>query len=211
MNINYNKTFSMPILYLCILTDIVFVALNVLYELHPAVTDPALQIAQDRGYSEIFQYIKEFWIAGTLMFFAWRRRSALYLAWSGLFFYLLLDDSLRIHENWSKAPYFPSLFGLNSHASGEIIIAAAVGISFLGLIAIAYRSAPPFERTVSKFLTWLLFSLAFLGVFIDGLHSIIQVTLLDPIFTTLEDGGEMLVMSLTLSFILLLTERVRQI
>jgi hypothetical protein len=57
---------------------------------------------QERGYSEIFQYIKEYWIALLLGALAVRQRSVLYLGWSLLFFYLLLDDSLTIPGNISE-------------------------------------------------------------------------------------------------------------
>ncbi|MEL6354935.1 MAG: hypothetical protein AAFR58_24795, partial [Cyanobacteria bacterium J06627_28] len=186
--------------------------LNLLYEFHPGITDTALKITQDRGYAEVFQYIKEFWISGTLALVFFRTRSLLFLGWSALFFYLLLDDSLRIHENWSKAPYFPSLFGLGSNASGELLISLGIGLFFLLWIAAAYRKTrDASSKAVSKSLTWMLFLLGFVGIFIDALHILVQVPLLDPILTVIEDGGEMIVMSLILSFVLLLPQQIRRI
>ncbi|MEO0771177.1 MAG: hypothetical protein AAFY72_17435 [Cyanobacteria bacterium J06649_4] len=208
----HKRIFSFQILYLCLVTDIAFVALNMLYEFHPSITDSALKITQDRGYAEVFQYIKEFWIAGTLALIFFRTRSLLFLGWSALFFYLLLDDSLRIHENWSKAPYFPALFGLGSNASGELIISLCVGLFFLIWIAAAYKNTRNgASKAASKALIWMLFLLGFAGVFIDAVHIIVQIPFLDPILTVLEDGGEMLVMSLILSFVLLLPQQIKRI
>jgi len=201
------KNLSVQILYLCVAADIVFIGLNVLYELIPAVSDPSLQITLDRGYAEVFQYVKTFWIAGILATMAFRTRSLLYGVWVGLFTYLLLDDSLRIHENWSKASYFPSLFGINSHASGEFIISTSIGLFFLFLIAVTYRSGDFLARSSSRILTIMLLLLGFVGVFIDTFHSVVQVGLLDPVLTTLEDGGEMVLMSVMLSFVFLLPKR----
>ncbi|NEP17146.1 MAG: hypothetical protein F6J97_09590, partial [Leptolyngbya sp. SIO4C1] len=142
----FNKIFSTQILWLCIVTDLTFIILNVVYELSNAIADPALKISEDRGYAEVFQYVKEFWIVEVLVLLAFRSHSLLYLAWSGFFSYLLLDDSLRIHETWSKILPFPNLFGLNRHASGELIISLTAGFIFLFLIAVAYRSGDAFAK-----------------------------------------------------------------
>jgi len=195
------------ILYLCIATDIAFIGLNVLYEMSAVVNDAALKITEDRGYAEVFQYIKEFWIAGLLLTLALRTYSLLYFAWSLLFSYVLLDDALRIHETLSKVIRFPSLLGLNRRASGEIIIFGVIGLCFLILVAVTYRLGSPLARSASRFLAVMVLALGFTGVFIDGLHIVVQVELLDPIFTILEDGGEMIIMSLTLSFVLLLSAK----
>jgi len=203
------QALSAQVLYLCVAADIVFIGLNVLYEFVPAIDDPSLQITLDRGYAEVFQYVKTFWISGILATAAFKSRSVLYGVWASFFTYLLLDDSLRIHENWSKAPYFPSLFGINSHASGEFIISVSIGLIFLTLIAVTYRSGDALARAVSRFLVWMILLLGFVGVFIDGFHTVVQVGLLDPVLTTLEDGGEMVIVSVILSFVFLLPKRIK--
>src|SRR3712207_8517062 len=48
-------------------------------------------------YTTLFRS-KEYWIALLLGLFTIQKRSILYLGWCLLFFYLLLDDSLGIHE-----------------------------------------------------------------------------------------------------------------
>ncbi|NEP18282.1 MAG: hypothetical protein F6J97_15485, partial [Leptolyngbya sp. SIO4C1] len=105
----------------------------------------------------------------------------------------------------------PNLFGLNRHASGELIISLTAGFIFLFLIAVAYRSGDAFAKRISKVLIGMVFALGFLGILVDSLHFVIKIELLQPILTIIEDGGEMVVMSLVLSFILLLPERMRDI
>ena len=212
MNNELQKFFSTPILYLCIATDIAFIILHGLYKLNDKFSDELLKISTDRGYAEVFQYIKEYWIVCILIVLAFKTRSFLYLVWSGLFAYLLLDDSLAIHETWGLAmsEFFslPPLFGLNPHDLGEIAISLIIGCSFLMLIAITYRLGDSFARRTSKFLIYMLFALGFVGIIMDSLHVMIKIQWLKPILTTIEDGGEMIVMSLILAFVLLLPERV---
>ncbi len=214
-NLQLEKLFSIQILFLCIITDITFIALHGLYEFNDSVSDYLLNMTVDRGYAEVFQYIKEYWIVGILLLIAFKNRSLLFLIWSGLFTYVLLDDALVIHETWglamSKALSFPAVLGLNPHDLGEIAISAIFGFSFLGLIAINYRLANYFERRTSKYLIYMLFSLGLVGIVADSLHVMNNFSLLNPILTVIEDGGEMIVMSFILAFVLLLPGKSKKI
>ena len=200
---------SAQLLYLCVVADIVFIGLHILYEFIPVIDDPALKITLDRGYAEVFQYVKMFWIASILSVVAFRSRSLLYWVWVGFFSYLLLDDSLRIHENWSKADYFPSLFGIHPHASGELIISGSIGVIFLSLIAATYRSGDRLAKSVSQVLVMMLILLGILGVLIDAFNSMVEVGIFNPLLATLEDGGEMIVISFILAFVFCLPQRLQ--
>ena len=211
MNKDIHKLFSTPILYLCIATDISFIILHGVYKLNDKVSDEFLKISTDRGYAEVFQYIKEYWIICILILLAFKTRSLLYAVWSGLFIYLLLDDSLAIHETWGLAMSeffsFPPLFGLKTNDLGEIAISLIIGCGFLILIAITYRLGDSFARRTSKFLIFMLFALGFVGIITDSLHVMVKIELLKLFLTIIEDGGEMIVMSIILAFVLLLPER----
>jgi len=86
-----------PLLLLLLNADFVFIAVHVwLWTKGNVPWDQ-----RDGSNPEKLQYVK--WLTSTL-FCAWafaRQRDALYLAWAALFFYLLLDDSLELHETIS--------------------------------------------------------------------------------------------------------------
>src|SRR3712207_1869945 len=79
------------LLLLLISADALFIALHLLHMSAGVPSDPNFSITKERGFGEIFQYVKEYWI---VVIFAWlflRNFEFLYLAWSLLFGYILLD------------------------------------------------------------------------------------------------------------------------
>jgi hypothetical protein len=83
-----------------LITDFSFITLHLLFRYTYFSTDLGLALEVDRGFSEVFQYIKEYWIALALGFLALRSQSALYGVLATLFFYLLLDDAAKLHEKF---------------------------------------------------------------------------------------------------------------
>ena len=82
-------------------------------------------VLPDGGYAEIFQYMKELAVVLMLSFFYWRRKAFIYLGWGILFLFLLLDDSLQIHENLgetaSKLINITYLGGIRGQDIGEMV------------------------------------------------------------------------------------------
>ena len=85
-------------LLLLLTADTIFIILHIIHTYTDYLGNSNFSIQKDRGYAEIFQYIKEFCIALLLLYLAIKRRNLLYLSWSALFGYVLLDDFLKIHE-----------------------------------------------------------------------------------------------------------------
>jgi hypothetical protein len=54
----------------------------------------------------------------------------------------------------------------------------------------------------------MLFALAVFGIVVDMMHVAINSPTLDPILILLEDGGELIVMSVIASFVFFLSERI---
>ena len=86
------------ILYLFIIVDVVFICLHIVCRKTDLISDPLFLLTTDRGYSEVFQYIKIFWIVLLIGSAAVRARASLYLLWTIIFSYLLFDDLLMLHE-----------------------------------------------------------------------------------------------------------------
>jgi hypothetical protein len=186
-------------------TDIGFIFLHLIYSYSDFISNDIFSLEKDRGYSEIFQYVKEYWSALLLGLLAIQSRSLLYLSWSVLFFYLLLDDSVQIHENLgvliSSKFSFPAIFNLRAVDLGELAVFALVSLFFLIAIGINYRLGDRLSREVSKSLIILLFALAVFGVVLDMLHVVFSTPFLDPLLILVEDGGELIIMSLIVCFV----------
>lgn len=195
------------LLILLLATDIVFILIHIAYLLTLKFSGSAnalLSIETDGGYGEIFQYIKEFWIVLILGFFAIKQRSVLFLGWSLLFTFLLLDDSLRVHEQlgllFSEKVNF-TILGIRARGVGEFVVSAGMGLLLFGMIAGAYRVGKPSERKISKRLIVLLLGLALSGILVDLLHVAITLPVINPALGILEDGAEHGIMSVITSFV----------
>lgn len=206
---------STKLLYLLLATDIIFIILHIIYTytgLIPTIdVYTPLSLDIDRGYSEIFQYIKEYWIALILILLGLQKRSLLYLSWSLLFFYLLLDDSIQIHEKLGliigNRLTLSSKFGLRPQDFGEFAVSAAIGLFFLIIIATTYRFSDSQPKQASRYLIAMLFILAFFGIFVDMLDMAIATPIIKSWLATIEDGGELICMSFITGFVFLLPER----
>lgn len=211
MKLDLNN-WSTRILCLFLATDLGFIGLHLIHLYSGFAENPSFSIETDRGYAEIFQYLKEYWIALVLGFLALRKHSATYLGWSLLFFYILLDDSLQIHENLGyglsrKLSFLPN-FNLRPEDFGELIISGCVGLFFLIFIGTAYRFSDRLSRKISRYLIRMLLALALCGIVFDIMHVALNFRILRTIIALLEDGGELIVMSVIASFVFFLPERI---
>lgn len=182
---------------LFVAADLVFIALHIAHKLwYP--TWLFLAITHDGGYGEMFQYLKQFWIALMLASAAMRWRDRLLWCWSAAFGYLLLDNALSLHERagaWlANQGQVAEQFDVPARALGELVFFALIGI--IGCVAFAVAVAGDTKRfTLPNRVLLLLFAvLVFFGVGVDLLHSFAQARGW-PGCGVIEDGGEMLAMS----------------
>lgn len=195
---------STAILIVLLAIDLVFIAVSIAFDLG-YVQDKRLAIYTDRGFAEFFQYGKFLWIALAFFIMLILQRQLIYGVGSFLFAFLLLDDSQEIHENvagWivrSLGKYHGNMpfLGLRNQDLGELLFAAALGTTVIGLGILAYRKGSPAARRVCIHLLVAILALAFVGVFIDMIAIMVeeQFLWLDIVMVTLEDGGEMVVVS----------------
>ncbi|MCU0550174.1 MAG: hypothetical protein MUC48_12560 [Leptolyngbya sp. Prado105] len=213
-----SNSWAVKLFWLLFLTDLGFITIHILVSivsLGKQYTIPDLQlylVEKDRGFPEFFQYMKQYWCLLLLGFIAFKQRSWLYASWMLLFFYLLADDALSIHEKLgaflSEALGFVSMFRLRSVDFGELLVSGVAGAILFSCIGLAYRFGDRSFRQASKKLLILFLALAVFGVVIDMVH-IMAPKRLDRFFGLLEDGGEMIVMSAITAFIFALSEKVR--
>ena len=173
-----------------------------------SIRSPAFELTRDLGLPESYQYVKEFWIVILLFWFIYKTKTYQFVSWAFLYAYLLADDMLKIHEDMSS--YLITKLGFISEQRlfqefryqdiGEFSISSLAGIFFLIIILFSYYKANQEQRKIFRQMTGLFLALVFFGVFIDMIDQLIpstapklEVFLVD----TIEDGGEMLVMSIT--------------
>ncbi len=193
------------LLFLLLLADFVFILLHCLYVYTDLLGTSLYSLSRDRGYAEFFQFTKELWIAVLFLILAVRQRRGLYYVFSLLFLYFLVDDSFEFHESFGEflADIFNLLpaLGLRAVDLGELLVSAAFGLLFLLLIVILYLLSDTFSRRVGLNIIALVIILAFFGIAFDMFEIIIAQPEIERIFVILEEGGELLVMSVITWFV----------
>jgi hypothetical protein len=177
------------------------------YSTHEKLTS----LSQDNSYGERFQYLKFGAIALLLYLSSKVKKSILLGGWALIFLMLLVDDAISVHERLGArlAQWFSisDMYNLRSVDYGEIIVFLMLGAIAAGILTITSRiDRTPLSLQISKALLLFLVGLAFFGGIMDMLHSVAQETSElsqreNIIFGIVEDGGEMIIVSLTLWFV----------
>ena len=166
---------------------------------------PWFSIERDLGPPEFYQYTKEAWIAVLLFSVSLKTNVRGYRLWGLLFLFLMFDDAWKIHENLgnfiaSGLSFVPvSYLNLRARDFGELASAALTAIVFLPPLILNYVRGSSLYKKRNLPLLLLLGALAFFGVFVDILDRMMELG-------RIEDGGEMVVMSLIAGYVFWLRE-----
>lgn len=220
-NLNFPKK-SINILLLFLSADLFFVLLHLvhkaarLFDMFTTIRNDVFNIYYDLTLAESFQYIKEYWI---IVLFAWlifKKKNTFYTGWALLFIYLLFDDMLGFHG--SLATFFLEKFGISSahvlfgemryQDFGELGVSVFFGVIFLSLIAVSYFRGGKEVRTTFHYLIGGLLLIVFFGVVNDFANRIFDEDtnqIMFEISRLIEDGGEMLGMSVMCWYVFTLT------
>jgi len=216
---------STKLLILFICADLFFIILHIVYFFYDprGIMESKWSIEKDGGLAEAYQYVKEFWIVLMFIWIALRSSRISLLSWATIFLYVLFDDMLTIHEIYGDKIAsrfgFSSFLGLRPEDLGELTVFIFFGSILFFLIAFTYYKNRniPIIKDFNKKLIYLLIFLTFFGMATDVLHSMSGSVLrfLDwPVslkvitwfsLGLLEDGGEMIVMSLVFWYVFLKT------
>lgn len=189
-----------------LLSDVLFIALHTEAQLRGS-QNSLLFIDFDRGYAEFFQYLKMTYALLLITLVAIETRSWILSVWLIPFAYLLSDDALQIHERGGE--YIAQLFslqpglGVRAVDFGEVAVSGIAGLIILPLLGIAYWKACAGERWIFHRLLGLIALLALFGIVIDLAH-VAAHSLLGGFdwIAVVEDGGEMVVATLIVAFLL---------
>lgn len=167
--------------------------------------NPLFAIETDLGLAESFQYVKEFWIFLMLCALARKYSQLSYLSWGSLFFYILLDDAGQIHERLGRLIssyfHFHSLFGMGADDMGQLCVYSLVGLLFFLLLLPALLQGYKDFRRFSLQWGMIFAALTFCGVGIDAINIADQPLWIRGLATLLEEGGEMVVMSVAVAYL----------
>ena len=185
--------------------DLLLILAHFLLVFTPLLSDGGFYVDRDGGYGEWFQYLKYSGAIVLLLALFKRQRAPLYLFWLVLFVYLLLDDSLRLHEIWglrlAEAANLPALLTLRARDLGEMAFSGVSGLILLTALFFTYQHSRPVARKFTQKLLLALVALAFFGIGVDMVQ-VMSLELLRPypflseLLVTIEEGGEMIVVSL---------------
>lgn len=197
---------SLTFIWLLLFADLAYLILHGLcliggYFEIPDLRDPLLSLSYDRGYAEFYQYLKQLWISILLLLIFLRTKSIGFVIWAILFLFLMFDDALKLHERVGgliayKYEYI-SLFGLRPQDFGELTYLIIVGVSSLVLLLLFYIRGSGKFRQSTKQLFLLIIVLAFFGVIADILQQLTaEWRYIKELVGIVEDGGEMVAMSI---------------
>jgi hypothetical protein len=193
--------FFQALLGLFVIADLTLILIHILYITGVIVTR-LYSIQNDQGYAEFYQALKEGWLVLIFAWYALQSRNWRYLSWAAIFFYVLLDDFLMVHERVGEVLAITlnlqGSFGLRGQDMGELIVFGCSALILLPMLALAYRFGnSTFRRDTLVFVGALLLYIVFaLGV--DMLHIPFLDTPYSDLFGLLEDGGELVIISLML-------------
>lgn len=199
-------------LALLIAGDIAFIVLHLL-NLDQGVRNP-FSLTVDRGHPEFFQYTKLFWICLLLGRTCFVLEAKQFIAWVLLFAYFLMDDAFGIHEvggvlltaDLDSEPHF----GLRMQDYGELAVTAIAGLTLSASLVYAYFSGSRAFRMISIELAALTGLLVVFGVGVDFVHAALESGWrVEQVLRILEDGGEMVAVSLILWYVFLMVVRGR--
>lgn len=183
-------------LLLFLLVDACFIGLHVVYVFTPWLVDPGFALDQDGGFGELFQYVKWALLVAVFVGLAYRQKQPAYGHWAGVFAYLLLDDSWRIHERMgaflSGRLALPAAFFLRGQDFGELLVTAVVALLILTSLTLTYQASDHTAKSLSQTLIFWFVGFAVLVVGADMLQEMVasRHELAGVFFTVLEDGGE---------------------
>jgi len=200
----YKNNFSINSIFFLILLSLDFCFILLHFYNSVLIPDsqfnPLFSLVEDTSYAEKFQYLKWALIALLFIYMGFKRAYLNYIPWALLFVYLLLDDSLTLHERigghlvqdyTGEAP-----LGLRFQDIGELMVSAIAGSILFSLLALAYFKGNKIFQKITKEMLMIFSVLVVFGVGIDMLGQMIDPgRYLTFVLEVIEDGGEMFIAS----------------
>lgn len=181
--------------------DIIFLLLG-------SILGGDFDISLDRGFPEIFQYMKEISIASFLFLVFLKEKEKILLVLSGIFGYFFVDDCFRYHEtvgaflaNNAYVSSIAKLLDFENEAIGEIFSLALPAFLMIALLICVYNRTGQQFKKPTKNIIYLIAILAVFGVTLDAFEKLKSLVISRHLINIIENFGEMVVMSAILAYV----------
>jgi hypothetical protein len=201
-----------PLLAALVGVDLALVCASVvrLVTAGPSLTDPWL-LETDRGWAECAGYAQQAVLAVLLLALAGLTRHLVWAAYAVLFASALADDALRLHENegaWladrlAAHLWFPpdGFLGLRADDLGELLVWGLLAAVPVAAAVLLHRRSDHWNRRASHGMAVLVAAYVFFGAVLDQAHVLVLDSWLGDVLGTLEDGGELVVLSASVVYV----------
>ena len=147
-----------------------------------------------------------------LLALSWVTRYRLWVAYAGLFARALADDALRLHENkgaWladrlAAHLWFPSdgFLGLRANDLGELLVWGLLAAVPVAAAVLLHRRGDRWNRRAGLGMAVLVAAYVFFGAVLDQVHVLFLDSWFGDVLGTVEDGGELVVLSVSVTYVL---------
>lgn len=196
------------LLFLCV--DAVLIAAHALHAFTPHLPDFYSNITYERGAAETVQFLKETWIFLGLGWVA-IRVTPVFGAWALFFGYVLLDDTMQIHEQAGEQIVewlgFTDALGIRAVDFGELTVFLIAGAILFPIVGLAFYLGGRTFRVASLHLLGLLAGLAVFSIIIDAIHGGTNDEFGHHPMALLEEGGELIITSMLCCYVLSLIRK----
>lgn len=216
-----------PLYVLCTI-DLIIIAISLAREAvallyptyHGQISGPFFAITTDRGLGELWQYLKEAIAVGLCATIGRLEKNPVWYVFAAFFLYILLDDSLEIHErlgHWfSMSTDGRTIGAFNAQDAGELLATMIVVAVVCPAIAFYIYRRSQTTRSEVLGLIVLILALGGFGVVIDVLKSSVWFPEYVPVdrlahilheaISHIEDGGELIVMSWIITYLAIVSQ-----
>lgn len=207
---NISERSASLLLLLLLSSDIAFNVLHIVQ--HSLVPYSSPVYTRLTEYLLIYHLIKQFWIIVLFAYLVKLTRFWGYISWLILFIYFLFDDAFEIHQHLGSQLINTLNISLLSnlrhqHRLTELATLAIVSFILLAFVAWAYFHGSSEFKKISNDLLIFLVALVFFGLIADlaAALNLRPTVILGMII--IEDGGEMVTLSLFLWYVFLVVLR----
>ncbi len=208
--------FLYSILFILVSIDVVFfifyLIMSILGILDSKITFRSLDLNNFFSLASIWNYGKLMLLCSTLVFLSVRLRRVSFSVMAFLFLLLFFDDYFEIHDRIGRAIgqkyWLGPLEILGPQNQGETFVYLIIFLIALVLIWIVFATAQRQDRAFFESITVGIFVLGFFGVVVDVLHGFGNAFvnsasgslryIINNAFVLVEDGGELLAISICL-------------
>ena len=189
-----------------IVINLILIVIHLFHTYNNVPASDFFDLEVDHSLSEFFIYIQELGIVILLFWMYKKYDNLLYLAWLLIFSYILIDDSLLLHERigvWMVDQFnVENNFGVRGRDITEVIVQLIFGVPLIGFAAWAhFFKGDRLAKRISIVLAVFLLVLIGFAVVLDWFHVKIMILYLKPILGTIEDGGEIFIITAILWYV----------